>query len=402
MKTHVLLTCGWVRSTYAALRNLHSHRLTVAVADTALSGMCQQSRLKSAFFRYSNPFKNESRFVTEVSNIFIQNPFLVLLPSHDETEIIARHLTDLPSGVIVPIPGYDQICFANDKAKTHLAAQKIGLSTPRRFFWETYDDLQKVVSSPDNVSIRKVVRLRRSHSAKGIYYPRSNEELISQVKFLVQRYGLSAERYPLVQQYVDGEGWGVSCLYWHGEHIASFTHKRLREKTSTGGTSTLREHQPNQVLEKMANSLLSSLGWHGLAMVEFKYDSVTHNAWFIEINPRLWGSLHLAVSAGVEFPYLLYLAATSGPQAARDYHARQTVKYPWKARWYLGDWIIAAARIRKGNFVDALKLIIPGGTDTYDDINCHDPGAFGGELIHYGLGFLKSGSLNPVQDGILG
>jgi hypothetical protein len=34
MEKKLLLTYGWVRSSYAALRNLHSHGVGVHVADT--------------------------------------------------------------------------------------------------------------------------------------------------------------------------------------------------------------------------------------------------------------------------------------------------------------------------------------------------------------------------------
>ena len=156
------------------------------------------------------------------------------------------------------------------------------------------------------------------------------------------------------------------------------------------------------MLEQMAHALLSSLNWHGLAMVEFKYNPTTKQAWFIEINPRLWGSVHLAISAGVEFPYLHYLCATKGAVAARSYHATRTIAYPWKSRWYLGDCILAASHIHQGKILQALRDIKPGNTNTYDDINISDPGAFVGEILYYGYGFLKNRSVNPINDGMLG
>jgi len=184
--------------------------------------------------------------------------------------------------------------------------------------------------------------------------------------------------------------------------MASFTHRRLREKVESGGTSTLREHQPNPVIEEMAHKLLSSLGWHGLAMVEFKYSPTTRQGWLIEINPRLWGSLHLAISAGVEFPYLLYLAATEGPNAAREYQSRAEVKYPWRARWYLGDCIAAVGKLKRGKLIQTARLLLPGGTDTYDDLNWSDPGAFIGEAFHYAHQLLARRSMNPAEEGTLG
>ena len=47
--------------------------------------------------------------------------------------------------------------------------------------------------------------------------------------------------------------------------------------------------------------LLSSLQWHGVAMVEFKRSAATGDFVLMEINGKFWGSLELALSAGMNF-----------------------------------------------------------------------------------------------------
>jgi hypothetical protein len=51
-------------------------------------------------------------------------------------------------------------------------------------------------------------------------------------------------------------------------------------------------------------TLLRALGWHGVAMAEFKRDDRDGEYKLIEINPKFWGSLDLSVAAGVDFPWL--------------------------------------------------------------------------------------------------
>ena len=152
----------------------------------------------------------------------------------------------------------------------------------------------------------------------------------------------------------------------------------------------------------MAHKLLSSLRWHGLAMVEFKYSPAAATGWLIEINPRLWGSIHLAVSAGVEFPYLLYLAATAGPDACRAYQQKAQVKFPWKSRWYLGECMASMEKVRAGQLAAAARILLPGQTDTYDDLNLRDPCAFIGEVLHYACQLLVMRNMNPAEEGTLG
>ena len=59
----------------------------------------------------------------------------------------------------------------------------------------------------------------------------------------------------------------------------------------------------------MARTLLEKIGWFGVAMVEFKVDPRDGLAKLMEINPRFWGSLALAIQAGVNFPLLLHKMA---------------------------------------------------------------------------------------------
>ena len=81
-----------------------------------------------------------------------------------------------------------------------------------------------------------------------------------------------------------------------------------------------------------AMRLLGPLGWHGVAMMEFKQDQRTGRSFLMEVNGRFWGSLQLAIDAGVDFPYMscqLALGETIAPP--RDYQIGV------KSRWLLGD-----------------------------------------------------------------
>lgn len=79
-------------------------------------------------------------------------------------------------------------------------------------------------------------------------------------------------------------------------------------------------------------------------MVEFRV-SADGTAYLMEVNPRFWGSLQLAIDSGVDFPWWLYLASTG-----------QTVpEVPWqhrRVRWLLGD-------------LDRLYLVLKSSSDTY-------------------------------------
>jgi len=395
-ESDVLLTYGWVRSTYSALRNLTKHNVKVIVSDSNKYGMCQKSKLSSGFELYHDPFiDSESKFISDLSDIIEKNRIKVLFPSHDETEIIAKHRERLPSDVAIPIADYKQLSFANNKLLTTDFAAGLGINVPQRF---SLNELMR-----DKAETRDyVIKLLRGNSAKGVFYAHGTQQAIDLLDQLRVKFKLAQERLPLVQERVSGEGWGVSCLYWHGERIAHFTHKRLREKTSTGGTSTLRQAVSNPILEEMAFSILDALRWHGLAMVEFKYDEKSKKGWFIEINPRMWGSISLAISSGVEFPYLTYLCALGQEEQAKRIVHQSRIKQGTIARWYLGDLIIFVDRIAHRNLAHSLSLILPGNEDVYDDFFPDDLQAFFGEIMFYLDKFRKTHSFNPTEGANIG
>jgi predicted ATP-grasp superfamily ATP-dependent carboligase len=58
-----------------------------------------------------------------------------------------------------------------------------------------------------------------------------------------------------------------------------------------------------------AVSLLKELQWAGVADVEFMIDPRDGTPKLMEINPRFWSSLYLALECGVDFPWLLVQTA---------------------------------------------------------------------------------------------
>ncbi|HBG05055.1 MAG: hypothetical protein A2075_16575 [Geobacteraceae bacterium GWC2_58_44] len=396
----VLLTYGWVRSSYAALRNLSSHGLNVTVADSYRFGMCQSSRLKKNFALYPSHYDDEKAFVDKIVDLCEVNGIRLLMPSHNETEVLARHRYRFPGMLGSLLPNAVHCELFNNKARTYDFAQSTGIPVPKKIAYLSPDQLAERISA---CGIAKtVIKLLTGNSGKGVFYADTPGEAQEMAQKLIEQYALPPERFPQVEERIYGEGWGCSALYWHGEPITFFSHRRLREKIATGGTSTFRESARNEQLREITGKLLGKIGWHGLAMVEYKICPETGKIWFIEVNPRLWGSIPLAISAGVEFPYLAWLCATEGPEAAKNYQEKSIVRYPWRGRWLLGDLMLAATQALRGKPMQAWKTTFSGKSDAFDDLYSDDPLAFAGEILHYGSRFLGTMSLNPAEKGMVG
>src|SRR5207248_282241 len=137
----------------------------------------------------------------------------------------------------------------------------------------------------------------------------------------------------LVQERVVGPGIGVFILLWNGEVRAAFAHRRIREKPPSGGVSVLSESVAlDPQLRARSVALLREFDWQGVAMVEYKIDQRTGIPYLMEVNGRFWGSLQLAIDAGVDFPSILVDAACGEP-------ARPIPQYKVgvRLRWEWGD-----------------------------------------------------------------
>ena len=90
-------------------------------------------------------------------------------------------------------------------------------------------------------------------------------------------------------------------------------------------------------------------------MVEYKLDATTGTPYLMEINGRFWGSLQLAIDAGVDFPQLLVRCALGEHVTANSGYRVGT-----RGRWWWGEVDHVLARLRRSD----AELALPPGAPT--------------------------------------
>ena len=116
--------------------------------------------------------------------------------------------------------------------------------------------------------------------------------------------------------------------YWafwdhDGEERYWMTKRKVRQFPLDFGSGSMMDSVVAPEVAELSRTLLGSFGYRGMANIEFKFDARDGSYRLIEINPRSSGALQLAVSAGIDFPVLLYdyLARrperTAGPRSFR-------------------------------------------------------------------------------------
>lgn len=137
----------------------------------------------------------------------------------------------------------------------------------------------------------------------------------------------------LFQSYHGGQGVGIELLMAGGEPVAAFQHRRLSETPPSGGVAVVAEAELiDPVLLDHSVRLLRALEWEGVAMVEYRHDRANGETVLMEVNGRFWGSLPLAVAAGMDFPlYAWQLSQGIAPAVPSTY------RYGLRVRWTAGS-----------------------------------------------------------------
>jgi predicted ATP-grasp superfamily ATP-dependent carboligase len=261
---------------------------------------------------------------------------------------------DAMLGAVVAGPTADAYARASDKESLLLAASKAGIRIPRQRVVHSSDDPLKVSLEFETVvakPAKSVIEIGGKTTRVGVRYCHGATALSAALR------AYPAEAFPiLVQERIHGDGVGVFLFRASGRTLLTFGHRRLREKPPAGGVSTYREAWvPPVTVVTQCESLLDALDYEGAAMLEFKEDGATKQLVLMEINARLWGSVQLAVDAGVDFPSALVAWSLNLP-IDMPTSSQPSVRSVWE----LGELDHALAIMRKS----ANSLSLPPETPT--------------------------------------
>jgi len=269
------------------------------------------------------------------------------------------------------LPKIESLRISDNKELLTTYASEIGLDCPRTFYRKSPDEVAtlhlKGLTFPCIIKFRG--DKRSSH-----WQPEERYSIVYSPKELVAEYVRmnQIEDYPIIQEYIHGQGYGYFALYDRDKHIrAHFCHKRIREYPITGGPSSCCESVYDDELVKVGRRLLDSLEWSGLAMVEMKYDKIRNKFYIIEVNPRYWGSLPLAVISGVNFPVLHALSVLNVDyEPVLEYATGTKLRFIHKDIFAILDYMKFEKNfIRKTLlFADIFNLRIADGLISLDDL----------------------------------
>jgi predicted ATP-grasp superfamily ATP-dependent carboligase len=289
----VLVTDEHYKHSLAIVRHLGKAGVQVSVVThkedslVALSKYCQDTVLSAGA-------RVEDYVEATLDAIRVRQYDLVIPVSYPMTLALAKRREQILAYSHLELVDNQTIEYAANKVKMMELAGKIGVPAPRTLVPADADDIRNGLAA---LTFPVVVKPQKESPGSGrVRYAKDLRELQ-----LLLRTNLSAEP-PLVQEFIPGSGCGFFATYQRGVCKRVFMHRRVREYPASGGVSSCAESFYDAKLEDYGRRMLDALGWHGVAMVEFRRDSRDGEYKLMEINPKFWGSLDLALAAGADFP----------------------------------------------------------------------------------------------------
>lgn len=324
MKTEtVIVLNGSYHNSLTIVHSLARRGIPVIVGDKnrgikSYFGEAMLSRYGAHRFLYPSPDNSPKNFIKRINEVSKKYKANVLFPVGANTYVTVSAFRDyLSKEIMFVLADDDLIRKAHDKYQCLKFAESIGVCIPKTVLLRDINDGKSIenfgcplvvkprkgagnfgVQIIDNVD--QLMRLKRNINAE------SSDATLSKKKNSL----IYDDSDPIVQEFIEGPVFDACAIVDHGKIKAILTQERLKTLPPSGGYGVMNRTIYIPEIKEMAEHLLKSMNWHGLAQVEFKYDPKTDTYRLMEINPKFWGTLAISVAAGVDFPYMAYQMAT--------------------------------------------------------------------------------------------
>lgn len=304
-RERVLVLDGDMSHTLSIVRSLARLGIEVDVASHVDKPLAGCSRHAGRILRYPDPLAEAPAFLEWILATACPAGYRLVIPVTERTIVPLQGSAAARQADIFALAPPEALAVALDKGRTLALARSLAIPVPYSRLVATGAELAQATSEIRYPAVIKPSRSigtgREARKQLSVDYAFGEQDLLAKTRHCLA-YGEV-----LLQEYVPGEGVGIELIANRGRVEYAFQHRRLHEIPLTGGGSCLRVSVPVEpALLEASAKLMAALGWHGVAMVEFKRNPGDGSFALMEINGRFWGSLPLAVAAGADFPAMLY------------------------------------------------------------------------------------------------
>lgn len=348
----VLVTDGEQRCALAACRALAAVGFDVVVASARRPAAAQWTRACVAAIDVPDPRRDPAGFARRLRRELERRHCDVVLPGGDASLLaMSAHRAELEPLVNVGLPPHDVIERCIDKEVLVRHAQDAGLAPP---VTHCCLDVADALDAADRLGYPVILKPTRSFSGRG---GREHKPAVAADETDLAKAADAFGSPFLVQEFL-GDAPTVSCagVAVDGRVLGFVTARYARVWPPHRGSAACSETiRPPAGLRGRIARLVGSLGWQGIFEIELLERDDGGEA-VIDFNTRVYGSLALAVCAGVNLPaiwcrYLLY-------GEIDDSEPAPGIRY----RWEDGEILFLLRALMRGD-VTAVRETARGGND---------------------------------------
>jgi predicted ATP-grasp superfamily ATP-dependent carboligase len=347
MQNRVLILGDDMGVFLAVARSLGRRGVEVHVAPADADAPGLSSRYVSQVHPLPPYHAGQARWSRALRALIERHGYRLVVPCNDSRMMILRHHAGELGRSVLALPNDEALDVFTDKAATREAAVRAGIPVPPGITFVSSDDRTAL---PDALGLPLVIKPAVTYALGG----RCEKVMAKIIRVPAQL------REPLpggeggiwiAESYMPGAGVGLSVLARDGEVLTAFQHRRLAVASETGGSTVREAEAPDPRLLADARALAFQTRLTGVAMFEFRVDRLSGTYALLEVNPRFWGSLPLAVAAGADFPAMLWELLTQARVSPAPFPSVGLRK-----RSMTGELDRLAAFPRNGSVMGRMKL----------------------------------------------
>jgi predicted ATP-grasp superfamily ATP-dependent carboligase len=293
----VIVTGGEKIGALATVRALRQAGYEPWVAVSRSGGYATRSRAAAGTITLPDPGTNARAFVAALVEAAVQVDAAAVLPGTEAALLVlAEHRNDFPTNVAVGVCAPDVVALATNKGALESFVRAAGLDALPSLILEPSDIEGTTLSYP------LVVKPLRSEAttAEGTFV-HHRVRRVDNVMELSLALDVLPGRKGLVQPYLGKELGGVGGVCWNGKIICAVHMMAERIWPLDCGTfSSAVTVPPDLEFERLLEQMLAHIGWNGLFQVDFLVAG--GRRYVIDLNPRIYTCLGLAVGAGLNLP----------------------------------------------------------------------------------------------------
>lgn len=272
-------------------------KMDVYSPGKSAANYCYYSKYINRFFRA--PKITNEKYVSNLISLLEKNRYDgILCFTDDVAYIVSENFDEIQEHIEkkLLIPSSDSVFLATNKNMMFSVANDLKIPIPKQIIPNSLDDLKR---RAEMIDYPAVIKGERGAGGAKVRFARNEGELYQYYLEILNKEK-SYNGKPAIQEFIRGKGFLGHVLCNDGDIIRICIHEKIVQYPPKAGVTTLGRTIIVEELINYSQKIFKTLRWNGLANIDFLYDELHKKFYFLEINPRVSGSIIVSHFAGTE------------------------------------------------------------------------------------------------------